>query len=65
MVKVIDMMIIDEIPVESIELGIALIPSNTLHTYKLNLKLKDNNMNQNYLSGKSFKAKIRVESVYN
>lgn len=55
----------DEIPIESIELGIALIPSKTLHTYKLNLKLKDNNMNQNYLSGKSFKAKIRVESVYN
>lgn len=55
----------DEIPIESIELGIALIPSNTLHKYTLNIKLKENNMNQNYLSGKSFKAKIRVESVYN
>lgn len=58
---------IDEtmIPISDSELGVASIPVNTIHTYKLKIKLKDNNKNQNYLAGKNFISRIKVECVYN
>lgn len=52
------------VPVETTDLGVNEIMVGSLHSYKLNIKLKDNNENQNYLMGKKFVAKIKVELVY-
>lgn len=52
------------VPVSTSELGIASISAETLHEYTLNVKLKENNQNQNHLMGKTFIAKIVVETVY-
>ena len=52
------------IPVETSLIGKGIITPETLHEYKLTIKLKENNQNQNYLSGKIFIAKIVVEKDY-
>ncbi|MBQ4263486.1 MAG: hypothetical protein IJO32_06545 [Bacilli bacterium] len=52
------------VPISTSELGIASISAETLHEYTLNVKLKENNKNQNHLMGKTFIAKIVVETVY-
>lgn len=52
------------VPISTSELGTALISTETLHEYTLSIKLKENNKNQNHLMGKTFVAKIVVETVY-
>ncbi len=52
------------IPVSTTDIGIGTISIGSLHEYKLKLKLKENNQDQNYLTGKTFVAKISAEYVY-
>ncbi len=52
------------VPVETSLIGKGIITPETMHEYKLTIKLKENNQNQNYLSGKTFIAKIVVEKDY-
>lgn len=52
------------VPVETSLIGKGIITPQTMHEYKLTIKLKENNQNQNYLSGKTFIAKIVVEKDY-
>ena len=52
------------VPVTTTVLGKAVITPETLHDYKLTIKLKENGKNQNHLSGKIFIAKIVVEKDY-
>lgn len=52
-----------QVPVETTEIGIGKITPNTIHNYRLTLKLKDNGLNQNYLMGKQFVAKVKVELI--
>lgn len=52
------------VPVTTTVLGHAIITPETLHDYKLTIRLKENGKDQNYLSGKIFIAKIIVEKDY-
>lgn len=52
------------VPVETSLIGKGIITPETMHEYKLTIKLKENNQDQNYLSGKTFIAKIVVEKDY-
>lgn len=52
------------IPVTTTDLGEGTISIGSLHEYVLTLKLKENNQDQNYLTGKTFVAKIVAEYVY-
>lgn len=51
------------IPIVTKELGIATITPGNTHEYTLNLKLK--NIRTNYLIGKVFVSKIRIEDINN
>lgn len=52
------------IPVKTTLLGKGTITPETLHDYKLTIRLKENYKDQNHLSGKTFIAKILVEKDY-
>ncbi len=52
------------VPLSDTLLGTGIITPETMHNYTLNVKLIDNNQNQNYLKGKVFVAKILVELNY-
>ena len=52
------------VPIKTSELGIGQIKSNSIHDYKLKLEFIETNKDQNYLQGKVFIGKIKVEVVY-
>lgn len=52
------------VPVKTTTLGSGIITPETLHQYKLTIRLKENGKDQNHLSGHTFIAKIVVEKDY-
>lgn len=52
------------IPIVTKEIDSGVITPGNIQTYTLNMKLKDNHQNQNYLKGKVFVAQIKVINNY-